>query len=224
MSSGPWRDPVTGVAHGDGYTPHVHFLFVCTANICRSPMAAALFTEQIERVSDPVEVSSAGIGATEGLAGRGVPDEVVEVMAPYGIHLEAHRSRALTQPLVERADLIIGMSRRHVQEAILMDPPSWPKSFMLKELVRRGEELGPRRSDQGFRSWIDLVHGDRTRQSLAHRSRTDDIDDPYGQSLARYRDTAAALAELTSRLAQLLWPEEGPPATPPLRRGEDHNG
>ena len=42
------------------YTPLVHFLFVCTANICRSPMAAALFAEQIENLTDPVEVSSAG--------------------------------------------------------------------------------------------------------------------------------------------------------------------
>ena len=193
---------------GGGYTPHVHFLFVCTANICRSPMAAALFAEQIEHLSDPVEVSSAGVSATGGLAGRGVPDEVLEVMAPYRIDLSAHRSRVLTQPMLEGADLIIGMSRRHVQEAILLDPPSWPKSFMLKELVRRGGQLGPRRTDQGFRSWIDLVHGDRTRQSLAHRSRADDIEDPYGRPPAEYRATAHELAGLTTDLALLLWPDE----------------
>jgi protein-tyrosine phosphatase len=188
--------------------PHVHFLFVCTANICRSPMAAALFAEQIERVSDPVEVSSAGISAVGEWADRPVPDEVLQVMASYRIDLSAHRSRALTQPMLEGADLIIGMSRRHVQEAILTDPPSWPKSFMLKELVRRGRELGPRRADQGFRSWIDLVHGDRTRQSLAHRSRADDIEDPYGRPLAEYRATAHELAGLTAELARLLWPDE----------------
>jgi protein-tyrosine-phosphatase len=202
---------VPGVSGGDGYTPHVHFLFVCTANICRSPMAAALFAEWVERLSDPVEVSSAGVRAVGELAGREVPHEVLEVMIPYGIDLSAHRSRALTQPMVEDADLIIGMSRRHVQEAILMDPPSWPKSFMLKELVRRGEELGHRRSDQGFRSWIDLVHGDRTRQSLVHRSRADDIEDPYGRPLAEYRSTSAELAGLIGRLATLLWPDAAVP-------------
>jgi protein-tyrosine-phosphatase len=200
------RVGVTGDRSGDGYTPHVHFLFVCTANICRSPMAAAFFAERIERLPDPVEVSSAGISAVGELADRGVPDEVLEVMAPYGIDLSSHRSRALTQPMLEDADLIIGMGRRHVQEAILLDPPSWPKSFMLKELVRRGGELGPRRTDQGFRSWIDLVHGDRTRQSLATRSRADDIEDPYGRPLAEYRAKAVELAGLTSLLASLLWP------------------
>ena len=206
---------VTENRSGDGYTPHVHLLFVCTANICRSPMAAALFAKRIERLSDPVDVSSAGVSAFGELADRGVPDEVLEVMAPYGIDLRSHRSRALTQPMLERADLIIGMSRRHVQEAILLDPPSWPKSFMLKELTRRGGELGPRRTDQGFRSWIDLVHGDRTRQALANRSHADDIEDPYGRPLAEYRARSAELAALTSQLASLLWPEEIEPADPP---------
>jgi protein-tyrosine-phosphatase len=175
-------------------------------------MAAALFAERIERLPDPLEVSSAGIMATGELAGRAVPREVLEVMTPYGIDLSAHRSRALTEPMLEDADLIIGMSRRHIQEAILMDPPSWPKSFMLKELVRRGEGLGPRRADQGFRSWIDLVHGDRTRQSLANRSRSDDVEDPYGRPLAEYRTTSAELAGLIARLTTLLWPDG---ATPP---------
>jgi len=171
-------------------------------------MAAALFAEQIENLSDPVEVSSAGIRATGELAGRGVPAEVLEVMAPFGIDLRNHQSQVLTQSMVEGADLIIGMGRRHVQEAVLMDPPSWPQSFMLKELVRRGAELGPRRADQGFRSWIDAAHGDRTRRGLLQRTAADEVDDPYGRSLTDYRATAAELADLTTQLAVLLWPDQ----------------
>ena len=91
------------------------------------------------------------------------------------------------------------MGRRHVQEAILIDPPSWPRAFMLKELVRRGAEQGPRRPDQGIPSWVDAVHGDRTRKALVHRSSVDEVDDPYGRSLADYRATATELAELTTR-------------------------
>jgi protein-tyrosine phosphatase len=170
-------------------------------------MAAALFAARIEHLSDPVDVSSAGIRTTGALADRGVPDEVQQVMAPFGIDLADHRSRALTQSMLEGADLIIGMGRRHIQEAVLIDPPSWPKAFMLKELVRRGGELGPRRSDQGLRSWIDAAHGDRTREGLLRRSSTDEVDDPYGRSLGEYRATAVELAELTSRLARLLWPD-----------------
>jgi protein-tyrosine phosphatase len=192
----------------DRYNRRVNFLFVCTANICRSPMAAALFAEQIDDLTDSVEVSSAGVD-TSAIEGPGeVPPEVLEVMAPYGIDLVGHRARGLTASMLVDADLVIGMSRRHVQEAILLDPPCWPKAFMLKELVRRGAIIGPRRPDQGIRSWIDAAHGDRTRASLAHRSAADEVADPFGLSLDTYAATAVELARLTSQLGRLLWPEE----------------
>lgn len=167
-------------------------------------MAAALLTQQIRDLTDPVEVVSAGVRKTDST----VPDEVFEVMAPYGIDLTGHRKQKMTAPLLENADLIIGMGRRHVQEAILLDPPCWPQAFTLKELVRRGAEVGPRRPDQGIRSWIDAVQGDRTRESLAHRSASDEVDDPFGGSLDRYQATAGELARLTAQLAGLLWGEE----------------
>jgi protein-tyrosine phosphatase len=173
-------------------------------------MAAALTSQRTRNLTDPVEVSSAGVRAGAGP----VPPEVQEVMAPLGIDLSDHQSRALTPAMLQQADLIIGMTRRHVQEAILLDPPCWGQAFTLKELVRRGEALGPRRADQGIRSWIDAVNGNRTRAELAHRSPADDVADPYGGSLARYRATATELADLTRRLALLLWPDEaaGPSA------------
>jgi protein-tyrosine phosphatase len=191
---------------GDRYNPLVQFLFVCTANICRSPMAAALFAARMEGLADPVEVSSAGIPSSGTLTSE-VPAEVREVMAPYGIQLEGHQSRSITEPMLKEVDLVIGMGRRHVQEAILLDPPCWPKAFMLKELVRLGTVVGPRGPDQGIRSWIDSVHGDRTRASLAHRSTVDDVADPYGGTLAQYQSTAAELAQLVGRLTGLVWPE-----------------
>ena len=167
-------------------------------------MAAALFAGRIPDLTDPVEVSSAGVHAGVGP----VPPEVVEVMAPFGIDPSDHESRALTPGMLQQADLIIGMTRRHVQEAVLLDPPCWGQAVTLKELVRRGEALGPRRPDQGIRSWIDAANGDRTRADLAHRNPADDVADPYGGSLAQYEATAGELADLTGRLAALLWPDE----------------
>jgi low molecular weight protein-tyrosine phosphatase len=167
-------------------------------------MAAALFAGQLPDTDDPVEVSSAGL--LDG--GLPVPGEVVDVMDGYGIDLRAHRSRTLTPDLLERADLVIGMGRRHVNEAVVLDPPCWQQAFRFRELVRRGEELGPRAPSQGVRSWIAAVHGDRDRAALAHRIAADEIADPYGGPLAGYRATAAELASLTGRLAALLWPGE----------------
>jgi protein-tyrosine phosphatase len=168
-------------------------------------MAAALFAKEIQDLTDPVEVSSAGVLDN---GGTSVPPEVLEVMAPYDIDLSGHRSRALTESLLASSDLIIGMGGRHVQEAILIDPPCWPQAFSLKGLVRRSGEIGSRRSDQGIRSWIECAHGDRTRTSMARRLPDDEVVDPYGRSIERYRSTAAELARLTALLAGALWPDE----------------
>ncbi|MFI6101382.1 low molecular weight protein-tyrosine-phosphatase [Lentzea sp. NPDC051213] len=79
----------------------VHVTFVCTGNICRSPMAALVFREQLLRagLSSQVEVSSAGTGgwhvgdpadrrALKTLAGNGYPTD--HVAAQVGdLHLDA---------------------------------------------------------------------------------------------------------------------------------------
>jgi protein-tyrosine phosphatase len=169
-------------------------------------MASALFASQVRHHADPVEVSSAGIRAREDGMPTAVPEPVLEVMATYGLDLRGHQSRALTAAMLEESDLVIGMSRRHVQEAILLVPQCWPSAFMLKELVRRGEEVGPRGPTQAVGAWIGEVHGDRTRQSLAHRSTVDEVADPYGGSRADYRSTAEELAALVTALVGLLWP------------------
>jgi protein-tyrosine phosphatase len=169
-------------------------------------MASALFAAQIQNLTEPVSVSSAGIRARQGSIPTSVPDEVLEVMDAYGIDLRRHQSQALNAPMLRQADLVIGMSRRHVQEAILLDAGSWPHAFMLKELVRRGDLVGPRRPTQDVSSWLEAVHGDRTRAALVHRSSVDEVVDPYGGTLAEYRSTAAELTTLTSRMAELMWP------------------
>jgi protein-tyrosine phosphatase len=194
--------PAGGAWEAHRYTRRVRFLFVCTANLCRSPMAAALFSRETEKRGEPVETSSAGILR----GGDPVPAEVLEVMAPYGLDLSAHRSRALTGPELADADLVVGMGRRHVQEAVLLDGACWPRAFTLKALVERGRAVGPREPDTELSAWLDSVHHGRTRPELARRSSLDEVADPYGGPLAGYRAVATELAELTAALAGLLWP------------------
>jgi protein-tyrosine phosphatase len=168
-------------------------------------MAAALFAGRPKGVADGERnrVVSAGLGE----AGLPVPDEVLEVMARRGFDLRSHRSTTLTAPLVSGADLIVGMSLRHVQEAVLLDPGAWERTFRLKELVRRGEFVGPRLPGQETAAWVRATQGDRDRSALAHLSPAEDVADPYGGPYAGYETTAAELDDLTGRLAGLLWPE-----------------
>ncbi len=165
-------------------------------------MAAALFSRRTEGHVDRPRVTSAGLGEP----GYPVPDEVLEVMARRGIDLVDHRSTTLTAPAVTEAGLVVGMSLRHVQESLLLVPSSWQRTFRLKELVRRGEFVGPRLPGQDLASWIRAAQGDRMRDSLAHHSPADDVVDPYGGPYAGYEATAVELDDLTARLAALMWP------------------
>jgi protein-tyrosine phosphatase len=165
-------------------------------------MAAALFTEQAARHAGRPRVSSAGLGD----AGLPVPHEVGEVMSRRGVDLTAHRSTTLTAPMVVAADLVIGMSLRHVQEAVLLEPAAWERTFRLKEIVQRGEFVGPRLPGQDAAAWIRAAQGDRDRTSLAHVSPEGDVADPFGGPYAGYEATATELDDLTGRLAALLWP------------------
>jgi protein-tyrosine-phosphatase len=165
-------------------------------------MAAALFARGADDHVDHPEVASAGLDES----GRVCPDEVLEVMTARGIDLSGHRSVTLRAPMVAEADLIIGMSLRHVQESVLLTPSSWQRTFRLKELVRRGEYIGPRIPGQDLASWIRAAQGDRRRDSLANHSPGEDVADPFGGPFAGYEAAAAELEDLTARVVALLWP------------------
>ena len=166
-------------------------------------MAAALFAGRAAgRIEQPT-VPSAGLGA----AGLPVPAEVADVMAVRGLDVSGHRSATLTESMVASADLVVCMSLRHVQEAVLLQPSAWKRTFRLKELVKRGELVGPRLPGQDVASWIRAAQGDRPRSALVHVSPVDDVADPYGGPIEAYEAAAVELEDLTSRLVALLWPK-----------------
>jgi len=88
-----------------------HVLFVCTGNICRSPLAAELLERAVQsRGLTDVTVSSAGTGAWDGAPAS---EGAYLVALEGGLDLSGHRARLLTRELVEQADLILTMARHH---------------------------------------------------------------------------------------------------------------
>ena len=65
--------------------PPLHITFVCSGNICRSPMAEKMFAHQIAArgLADVVRVSSAGTGGWH--AGAGADERAVRVIIPTSI-------------------------------------------------------------------------------------------------------------------------------------------
>ncbi|HZJ15005.1 MAG TPA: low molecular weight protein arginine phosphatase, partial [Chthoniobacteraceae bacterium] len=88
-----------------------HVLFVCTGNICRSPMAEGLFREAARQFGD-IKVSSAGVGA---IHGQMPSSHAIEVLRPLGIDISRQRSQPLSDELVAQATHIFAMTRGHLE-------------------------------------------------------------------------------------------------------------
>src|ERR1700744_2220623 len=104
-------------------------LFVCTGNVCRSPMAQGLFADLVKGRSD-IEVTSAGIGA---VGGQPPSHYSVEVMAELGLDIRHIRSKPLMAELVRRADFIFVMTYGHLDSMLLLFPSAAEKTFLLRE-------------------------------------------------------------------------------------------
>jgi RpiB/LacA/LacB family sugar-phosphate isomerase len=115
-------------------------LFICTGNVCRSPMAEALFRQAV-RGRGEFRVVSAGIGAMDG---QPPTPHSVRAMRELGVDISAQRSRMLTAELVRSADLILGMTHGHVDTVTLLFPPVSEKTFLLREF---DETLEPYEKD-----------------------------------------------------------------------------
>ena len=115
-------------------------LFLCTGNVCRSPMAEGLFRHAVKGRGE-FRILSAGLGAMDG---QSPTNHSVQAMREIGIDISHQRSRALTAELVRSADLILGMTHSHTDTVALLYPSAAEKTFLLREF---DETLEPYEKD-----------------------------------------------------------------------------
>ena len=117
-------------------------LFVCSGNVCRSPMAEGLMREWLGPDSG-WRVASAGVSALEDCPAT---PQAVEVLRPRGLDLSAHRSQQLTRELVDAADAIVVMTAAHRATIRQCFPEAAGRLFLLKSFdstARDGDVLDP---------------------------------------------------------------------------------
>ncbi|MGY1740228.1 MULTISPECIES: arsenate reductase/protein-tyrosine-phosphatase family protein [unclassified Blastococcus] len=200
----------------------MRILFVCTGNICRSPLAerlASLWAEQaLGAAAAGIHIRSAG---TEGLEGHAMDSRSANALVALGGDPSGFVARKLHPVMAEEADLVLTMTRRQRRSVLSQAPRAMRHTFTLPEaadllrsadvdgidllpLRRRAGELAARLNDK--RAWRKGVDAD-------------DVFDPIGQSKDVHKQVAARIARKLQPLTDVLFAEDragGTWAPPPV--------
>ena len=154
----------------------IRVVFVCTANICRSPMAEGLLnhlwnhSDQSHPIRNTLIATSMGV---QMLDGQPASDHTISVCAENGIDITTHRSRALHPGELKQADVILTMEPYHRNHLRLLAPMIKDKVFLLA--------CWP-----NIKPWRNVIR------------------DPFGRSLRMYRKTFKIIDGHIRRVIPLL--------------------
>ncbi len=181
-------DGGSGSEAGDGRRP-IRVLFVCTANIARSPYAERRARAMLGEA--PVEVVSAGV---PGRWGRGMDAELAARLAADGVPAEGHRSQGVTAELLSDADLVLTFEFGQRLRLVEGWPQHATKVLGFNQFAEALRGL-PERAELG-EDWLGLV-----RDAAPPDSMTLDVEDPHGQGA---RAAAACADEIDAGLGVIV--------------------
>jgi protein-tyrosine-phosphatase len=115
-----------------------HILVVCTANICRSPMAEGLLSHALAAQDGPLrslKVISAGLAARPG---EQVSVHSVTALKKVGLDISPHRARPLTQEMLNESLAVFCMTQSHCGLIELQASPVPARMHLLRDFMPEG--------------------------------------------------------------------------------------
>lgn len=167
-------------------------LFVCTGNLCRSPLAERLARAALARCPE-IGTASAGTHAAPGMP---MDEPARRVLLRLGGDPEGFVSRTLTPELVAGADLVLTATARHRAEAVALHLPAATRAFTLIEFGALAEAVPAGAvavHDNPVRRARALVAEARALRGLVRVDRPD-VPDPYRRSRWAHRAAGRCIA------------------------------
>ncbi|MDR6553678.1 low molecular weight protein arginine phosphatase [Paenibacillus qinlingensis] len=188
----------------------LRILFVCTGNTCRSPLAEGLLRMRVRQEGLAAEVRSAGVSA---MTGGPISRNSQSLLHEAGFK-ESISSLAISDADVDWADLVLTMTTGHKRTVIGRFPHAIEKTYTLNEYVEDDDRiLKAIEEREQLAAELQLKQALSQTVSVEERSRMYtlentipdyDISDPYGGSLADYRNTAEEISRSLDKLVKKL--------------------
>ncbi len=182
-------------------------LFVCTANLCRSPLAEHLMRARLGRGGPAWDVASAGAAAR---GGQELLEATASVLREMGVvPAQTWRTTRLRRDEANRADLVLTAEAAHRRAVVALAPACINRTFTLLEfaaLLRLADmEPNAEGSDDGVRALLSAAWTARG-QPQRREHRLLDIPDPIDRGIGAMRETSqiilGAIDEITLALSR----------------------
>jgi protein-tyrosine phosphatase len=186
----------------------MELLFICTGNMCRSPLAERLAVvwaaQLLNGNADKVKIASAGLEAP---VGQAMDPHSAEALARLGGDPTNVRARAFTPDMAENASLVLTMTRRQRRVVLESVPRGMRRTFTLLEaadLLKHADLRGLAQLPLSERARELGLRLDKARANRA-TTETDDIPDPIGRRPGVHDEIADTIADALRPLATVLF-------------------
>ncbi|KQO62329.1 arsenate reductase/protein-tyrosine-phosphatase family protein [Curtobacterium sp. Leaf261] len=203
---------------GPGVPPASTILFVCTGNICRSPLAEQLLRA---RLTDAATAADAGRDSDAATALRSITIRSAGTQAEHGAPMDhdaatqstrlgadpsAHGSTPLTEALVASADLVLTAERSHRAAVVRMLPRASRTTFTVRQAARLiiGLEERDRVRVTDLPTLVGAMAIARSYVPPVANEDADDVQDPYRRSAETHQRVADEIAQAVDVIADAV--------------------
>jgi protein-tyrosine phosphatase len=184
-------------------------VFVCHANLCRSPMAERLarrgLAEAFGAAASGVVVSSAG---THAYAGSPMHRRSAQVLAECGIDAVDFTTRTVSASVLADADLVLTAEREQRAACVKLAPGTVRRAFTLRQFARLAAAVpaSPARPETVPARLHDLVERVNANRHLVPVGpvELDDLADPVGQPIEAFWDCAREIWRSVGVLVEVI--------------------